>query len=410
MNKKLLKAIAFIAIVAGSYAVGLISGVKHLFPTDVIIGSVEDAERYVQESLLDKREYVRWEYQRHIGELQWVENLHPDALKTNPNAIIHAHTPSDVKTMRARLQRYIWKSSGLPKDRLPDSISLDISDERYASLGDLKRIDRYIVKMEFGINSIVYHFHPVDPNGKAVIYHQGHRGDFILGIETISALLDAGYSVLGFAMPFKGMNSAPDIYSPQFGFIKNFGHNTFYLLESEELAPIKFFLEPMTAVANFVEREYDFGCLGMVGISGGGWMTILYSATDERICKSYPVAGKLPMFLLALPPNDRNTNNRADKVVGDYEEFIPELNQIANFLDLSILGASGEGRRQLQVINEYDNLTYRGIAARYYEDAVSSVVESMESGSFKIFIDDTHTRHEISPAARSVILDDLRAE
>jgi hypothetical protein len=400
-----------IVLIAAGYAVGVVWGMKRLYPVDEVIAAAESLDLAFRQRRLEPTAFARWQYQRHFGELKWVEEIHPDALKTDASGIIGVREADDADRMRERLYRYIWKAPDLPRERLPDVIERGIADERYSGIESLDRIDRYVVDMAFGINSIVYHFHPARPGGRPVIYHQGHRGDFVLGKEMIADLLDAGHDVLAFAMPFEGMNAAPDIDSPRFGYIKNFGHNTFHLLESDELAPIKFFLEPLVAVINLLEREQAAAdCLGMVGISGGGWTTILYSALDDRICRSWPVAGKLPVYLLALPPNDRNTNNRADKVVGDYEEFVPELNQIANFLELSVLGAKGENRRQTQVINKYDRLTYRGVGARHYEPAVKAAVQSLGGGDFSVVIDETHTLHEISPAARAMIVKDMAAE
>lgn len=90
------------------------------------------------------------------------------------------------------------------------------------------------------------------------------------------------------------------------------------------------------------------------------------------------------------------------------QEFVPALNQIANFLDLSVLGSTGEGRRQTQVINKYDRLTYRGVATKHYEQAVKSAGRSIGGGDFGVVIDDTHTQHEISSSARALILKDLK--
>lgn len=406
----LTRALVCLALVAAGYAVGMVAGRKGLFPTNELIAAGESLQVRMQQARLEPNAFARWQYERHFGDLKWVEDLHPDAFKTDPGSIIHLRTAADVALMRGKLYRYIWKASGLPSRRLPDVVERGIRDERYSDLKNLDRIDRYVVDMEFGINSVIYHFRPSRLKGRPVIYHQGHRGDFILGKEMIAALLEAGHDVLAFAMPFKGMNAAPDIISPQFGYIRNFGHNIFHLLESDELAPIKFFLEPILAVVNLVEQERGSDCLGMVGISGGGWTTILYSALDPRICRSWPVAGKLPIYLLALPPNDRNTNTRANQVVGDYEEFVPALNQIANFLDLSVLGSSGEQRRQAQVVNKYDRVTYRGVAAKHYERAVQSAVQSTGGGAFNVIIDDSHSEHEISADVRAMILDDMVAQ
>ena len=66
----------------------------------------------------------------------------------------------------------------------------------------------------------------------------------------------------------------------------------------------------------------------MLGISGGGWTTVLFSVIDDRIFQNYSVAGSFPMFM------------RSDsKNIGDYEQIIPELYSITNYLELYTMGS-----------------------------------------------------------------------
>jgi hypothetical protein len=66
----------------------------------------------------------------------------------------------------------------------------------------------------------------------------------------------------------------------------------------------------------------------MLGISGGGWTTVLFSAIDDKISQNYSVVGSFPMFM------------RSDaKNIGDYEQMIPELYSIVNYLELYIMGS-----------------------------------------------------------------------
>ena len=63
-------------------------------------------------------------------------------------------------------------------------------------------------------------------------------------------------------------------------------------------------------------NNFDFNSYHMLGLSGGGWTTVLFSAIDERTSQSYSVAGSFPMFM------------RSDsKNIGDYEQITPELIQ-----------------------------------------------------------------------------------
>ena len=94
-------------------------------------------------------------------------------------------------------------------------------------------------------------------------------------------------------MPLLGMNSQPIIDHHQFGKIKIKSHNQFELLETEISTPIKFFTEPPIRVINYLENNYEFDSYHMIGISGGGWVTTLIPAIDNRINQSFSIMGIL---------------------------------------------------------------------------------------------------------------------
>ena len=97
---------------------------------------------------------------------------------------------------------------------------------------------------------------------------------------------------------------------------------------------------------NYVDTTFNFDSYYMVGISGGGWTTTLYSAIDPRITQSYSIAGSLPLYLRSSPED-----------IGDYEQIVPSLYRIANYLDLYILDSYGENRKHVQIFNKYDPLS-----------------------------------------------------
>jgi hypothetical protein len=133
----------------------------------------------------------------------------------------------------------------------------------------------------------------------------------------------------------------------------------------------------------------------MIGISGGGWATTLYSAIDTRITKSYPVAGTLPLFL------------RIPRDWGDWEQFEPELYQIADYLELYILGSYGDFRKQFQILNKYDSCCFAGIKYQVYENEIKKAVSLLGKGEFDIFLDDTHKEHKISDNVLNIVIKDL---
>ena len=253
--------------------------------------------------------------------------------------------------------------------------------------------------MEHGINSIAYLFIPYESNNKLIIYHQGHDGDFLLGKNTIQFFLKNGYSIIAFNMPLKGMNNQPVIETSDFGPIKFISHKQFPLLESSKFSPMKYFVEPIVLSLNYIDGSYDYDDYYMIGISGGGWTTIVYSAIDERVSKSYSVAGSYPLHL-----------RHEAKNLGDYEQINPNLYRIANYLELYIMSSFGDDRKLVQLFIYNDPCCFQ---AELYEkfpygNAIQDRLEILGGeGKFSVFLDNSTNQHEISDHALSLILDDM---
>ena len=297
----------------------------------------------------------------------------------------------ELTAKRQQLIRFIWMEAGFPAAQTPHSVAKGISDSRYDDLTHLASIERIEVWMEFGVNSIIYLFHPRSPNGRLLIYHAGHNQDFFAGRDTIHFFLRHGYAVAAFAMPLLGMNGQPAVETPN-GSITLQEHGDLRVLESDVSSPMKFFVEPVTVFLNYAVGEYGYALVAMVGLSGGGWTTTLYAALDPRIARSYPVAGTLPLYL---------------ESGGDYEQTHPGLYAIANYPELYVLGTYEGARRQIQVLNRYDSCCFGGVEYRLYEEQVARTAQRVGNGSFSVFSDETHRGHKVSEAALAVILNDL---
>jgi hypothetical protein len=317
---------------------------------------------------------------------------------------IYITNPNDIKDKRTKLIQYIWKNEGFPTSRIPEFIEKNIKDDRYADLDNLKNIDKIVTSMNYGVNSIAYHFHPLKSNNHLMIYHQGHDGDFIQGKQTIQFFLKNGYSVMAFSMPLMGMNNEPTIDLPPFGkitllLVPNLGHAILRLLETENFSPIKFFLEPIVVATNYIEKSFNYQSINMIGLSGGGWTTTLSAAVDSRISKSYPVAGSLPLYLrTSLNPND----------IGDYEQYVSDLYRICNYLELYILGAYGEGRKQLQMLVKDDPCCFGGFGYQTYEKGLKEIISKLGKGKFAVYLDVVNQEHSISNKMLEIVLNDLK--
>jgi hypothetical protein len=321
----------------------------------------------------------------------------PHYPEVDVSSLIHIQNENDLINARMSVIHYIWKEDGFPFNKMPSKIEPNISDEKFSNMNNLEKIDKITILMDYGIDSKAYLFVASKSNDKLVIYHQGHDGDFVLGKNTIQYFLEHGYSVLAFSMPLMGQNNNPTINLPNFGMLKMTSHDDLKFLESENLSPIKFFVEPITVALNYVQKEYAFSTYYMVGISGGGWTTVLYSAIDSQISKNYPVSGSVPMYL--------RFNNL--KNMGDYEQMLPSFYQKANYLDLYVMGSYGNDRGQLQIFNKYDPCCFSGTGFSTYENYIKETISNLGKGTFEIFLDENNLKHSISKETLEIILKDM---
>lgn len=316
-------------------------------------------------------------------------------IETDVSAIISIRQPHDVSERRNALIHFLW-GAGLPSS-LPSAVIENFEDARYVDINSLRRIDKVVVTMDFGLESVVYHFIPKNPNMKVVLYHQGHAEDFHKSKEQVRQFIENGYAVMTFSMPLLGVNNQPTIQLPRIGWLKLTRHEHMQFLPPANGHPIQYFIEPVVIALNYLDNGFDYISVSMVGISGGGWTTTVAAAVDVRIAKSFPVAGSYPIYL--------RTNSKRDW--GDYEQVDPELYRTVNYLELYMLGSHGKHRKQLQVINKYDSCCFGGTKWQTYKDIVRSRINELGAGEFDLFLDDSHQGHLISNVAMSRILDEI---
>jgi len=310
----------------------------------------------------------------------------PDFESIDVESFIEIENEEDIKTKKASLQNYIWKIDQNYLTKLPNTIQTSYYDVKFQNFKNIERIDRISILMEHDVDSIAYMFFPKESNNELIIYHQGHRGDILYGESTIQYLLNEGYTVLAFSMPLLGENSKPSVYVDSLD--KNLlldSHDKFQFLENDEFSPIKFFIEPIYVSLNYVDSNFNFNSYHFIGLSGGGWTAIVYSSIDERISNTVSVAGSFPFYLRTSPEN-----------FGDYEQRVPELYEIANYLELYIMSSYGNGRGLLQIFNEFDPCCFSGTEYTSYEYVIKSKISNLGHGTFEIKLDKNNKEHSIS--------------
>jgi hypothetical protein len=320
---------------------------------------------------------------------------------------------SDVTRKRQALIHYLWGAEGFPEKRLPTTVRTNITSP-VQHLARLERVDEFRFDQAPGLEGLAYHFIARKPNRQLVVVHHGHActldddpspTDKGYGLQrTIAALLAEGYGVLGVFMP----HMRPGDCTGQ--------HDAMFQMKTTG-SPMKYFLEPVACSLNYLQKRSradrfpNYRAFHMVGLSGGGWTTTVYAAIDPRIQCSFPVAGTIPLYL------------RSGGSVGDREQFEPTFYSIAGYPDLYILGASGRGRQQVQILVQRDDCCFGAAqhdaqaAGLFYAEAmqdyarrVSTTLGRIGRGSFRLEVDERAPSHMISHhAIRDIILPDIRA-
>jgi cephalosporin-C deacetylase-like acetyl esterase len=304
--------------------------------------------------------------------------------------------PTYSAVTRDVLIESLWSVDGLP-GWLPDQITVGAADARYDDFSNLESMDLLEIEMDYGLRSVVFHLHPEENAlNRLVIYHQGHAGHIDKGRRTIERLLNAGYAVLGFAMPLLGPNAIDAIRLPSGTAVTVVvSHADLDPLEQEGVNVHTFFVEPVIVGLNYIESDYDYDSIDMTGLSGGGWTTSLAAAIDPRIERSYPVAGGLPLHV-------RNSSDSQDfEQLAERPAF-----DVATYLDWYYLGGLGDGRRQMQTLNLNDPCCFAAAGREaIIQDYVDEIVAA--GSDFDVFVDSEHVGHEVSVNALDVILADM---
>ena len=355
---------SLIVLIGIVFIFGLIVGVYKIFPYEILDSSLDSIK---EEAPTENNQFIT---------------------QSDLNTLVRIDGKSDIEKKRNDLTEFFWNVGSLQRvqhdGQLPE-IESDIYDSRYNDLQNLKRIDKLTVEMEYGIDSVSYLLLPEESNQKLILYHHGHDGDFILGSDTIQFFLERNFTVLAMTMPLVGMNNQPIVGIDGFGEMKLISHDQFNLLEKNKFNPMKLFIHPIQVNLNYLDKEYDFKRYSIIGLSGGGWTGLVYSAIDDRISDSFSIASSLPFYL------------RVDaRDIGDYEQTNVNLYKITNYLELYVLAAYGDDRKHIQIFNKDDPCCYSGIGYESYEFFIKDKLVELGKGSFQILIDDTHNEHKIS--------------
>lgn len=313
----------------------------------------------------------------------------------------------DILKKRIEIIRAIWNSDQIP-ERSDVVVTSGIKSPLHPHkvVGRVDKIEIPVIKID-SLKDLAYLFVPVHRNKRLVVFNPGHSCTLIddeshhSRIEAaITGLLESGFDVLSVYMPGVDEAARQDC---------RFDHcrviNTYLgIPDALPTYGLRLFLDPTIVSLNYVMKKYRYKRVDMVGLSGGGWTTNLISAVDERIRYSFNVAGSIPLYY------------RSGGSIGDIEQYLlPFYRDIAGYPDLYILGACGKGRKQVQILNRYDDCCFgqkqhdpdRDYDAdmHLFADNVKSKLEVLgRKNHYYLIIDETAPNHQISEYALNKII------
>jgi len=275
--------------------------------------------------------------------------------------------PAQLELRRQALRNVIWGSNSLPTTQATvHALTSNCSAPAFTSVAL-----RQELRFPMGpIEGLACHLVPTSSNKRLVVYNPGHANTVADGSNwssdtaggygdqrAIQALLADGYSVL---LTFMPQFRPDDVVAPNH--VGMFANPAF----TPAVGSVwQYFLGAVLGGLNYVQNNATSGGFpiytefDMLGLSGGGWTTVLYSAVDTRIKTSIHVAGSEPLDFWG--------------VEGHEEQTLHQLYDVAAYRDLYILGASGS-RRQVQILNRRDNCCFfpgwqGGVAATWQQSA-----------------------------------------
>lgn len=312
--------------------------------------------------------------------------------ETNIASLIQIKNDEDLKNKRRDLVRFIW-GEGASINFHPSKVEQTSPLAPFQKLKNLKSMEILTIDMKEGLQSIVYLFEPIQSTNRLLIYHEGRKENQGMTQKNIQFFLDRGYSLALLAPPLLGRNNQP--------LVSINGLEKFKMEKLEHLKfldhPLQFFVEPVAAALNYAVKKQNYSSIAMTGLDTGGWVTTLFSALDDRITRSYPVGGFTPLFLRSKAPWDW----------GEFPETLPELYKITTSLELFIMASRGNGRKQLQIINLYDDCCYSGPKYQMYVKPVQETLALLGGGEFDLFLDESHMDHILSDSALQKIAEDF---
>jgi len=154
---------------------------------------------------------------------------------------------------------------------------------------------------------------------------------------------------------------------------------------------VKYFVGPGLAALSYALAQRSYQTIGAVGLSGGGWATTMMAAIDQRIQRSYAVAGSVPLDFRGVLPRE-----------GDWEQYALPF----DYLDLYAMGADAANRKAFLFYNGKDPCCFSLLEAYPWASSLSAKLASFP-GQFAAYEYFAATTHDIQVPVADFIMNDL---
>lgn len=313
---------------------------------------------------------------------------------TDFSGLVSVNSLQDVEARRQALAAFIWRGAPSPFGRYPEQVEAG-STLPFMDIAGLERVERLEIHMPLGVTSVATVLVPQHQRSCLMLYQEGHRVSFLERKRLLRRFVDSGCQVIALSLPLTGGdNSRPLIDHPRFGRILLNDPDKLEILETKNFSTLQYFLTPPIVALNHVLKDRTFQRIGMTGFSGGGWVTTLVAALDPRIQRSYAIAGSVPL-----------TVHAAALHWGSYEQRMGRLYEIANYPELYVMAAAGQGRRHTQYYNVDDPCCFSGNNWTYWAEALPQHARKL--GGKLVTKAYAQERHAIGPDVASLVARDF---
>lgn len=242
---------------------------------------------------------------------------------------------------------------GWPRPWIESPPRFEAAGEATAGTGYRLRRFRYEIVPGFWSTAVLYEPEKMADKVPAILNVNGHVGPPGKAVEYKQkrAITQARHGILALSLEWIGMGelSQPENRHWFGGHLDLAGSNALGL-----------FYLAMRRGLDFLAADprVDRARLGVTGLSGGGWQTIVLSALDERVTAAAPVAGYSAFVSRVERPAD----------TGDIEQNATDLLTVADYPHLTALRAP---RPTLLIYNAEDDCCFRApLVKPYIFDAV----------------------------------------